>query len=132
MTSPVSSGYVRGGGNTSGWLDKKVKHAVEAFKALPPEEQEKHMQLQRESWARGEMGIGNDAEEAKAREEFRKNNPPVPLETKPTLPSFDATMLDPQAMGYTGTTCTQCQSTKVIRTGHCETCQECGNTTACA
>jgi hypothetical protein len=38
-----------------------------------------------------------------------------------------------QAMsqGYSGDTCHKCQSLKVIRTGTCGTCQDCGESTSC-
>lgn len=40
--------------------------------------------------------------------------------------------LDPRQMGYTGDVCKNCQSTRVIHTGHCDTCQDCGETTSCS
>ena len=33
--------------------------------------------------------------------------------------------------GFTGEACTKCQSMKVIRTGTCGTCTDCGETTSC-
>lgn len=48
-----------------------LKRSAEAFNAMSPEEQEHMLRLQRESWVRGEMGIGNDADEAAAREAYR-------------------------------------------------------------
>lgn len=35
------------------------------------------------------------------------------------------------AQGYSGDTCHKCQSLKVIRTGTCGTCQDCGESTSC-
>lgn len=34
--------------------------------------------------------------------------------------------------GYTGNTCDTCGGLNVLQTGHCETCQDCGTTSACA
>lgn len=37
-----------------------------------------------------------------------------------------------EAMGYTGDACDYCGSMKMQRTGHCNTCAECGTTTGCS
>jgi len=37
-----------------------------------------------------------------------------------------------EAMGYTGDACDHCGSMKMQRTGHCNTCAECGTTTGCS
>jgi hypothetical protein len=34
--------------------------------------------------------------------------------------------------GYTGNSCTQCGSPKMVRNGACELCTDCGNTTGCS
>lgn len=36
------------------------------------------------------------------------------------------------ALGYTGDACDNCGSMKMQRTGHCNTCAECGTTTGCS
>lgn len=48
-------------------LEALLKKSVAAFKALSPEQQEEHLRLQRESWVRGEMGMGSDRDEAEYR-----------------------------------------------------------------
>lgn len=35
-------------------------------------------------------------------------------------------------MGYTGDACDHCGSMRMKRTGHCNTCEECGTTTGCS
>jgi len=35
-------------------------------------------------------------------------------------------------LGYTGDACDNCGSMKMQRTGHCNTCDECGTTTGCS
>lgn len=47
-----------------------VKKAVEWYNNLSPEEKEAHDKAQCESWIRGEMGMGSDADEAAAREKY--------------------------------------------------------------
>lgn len=37
-----------------------------------------------------------------------------------------------EQMGYTGDACDHCGSMKMQRTGHCNTCAECGTTTGCS
>lgn len=39
---------------------------------------------------------------------------------------------DARAKGYTGDTCDNCGSTRMLRTGHCNTCEACGTTTGCS
>lgn len=36
------------------------------------------------------------------------------------------------SMGYTGDACDHCGSMKMKRTGHCNTCEDCGTTTGCS
>nr|WP_278434386.1 hypothetical protein [Brucella anthropi] len=43
-------------------LDELLKKAVEAYKALPPEQQREMMEAQRQSWARGEAGLDRDGQ----------------------------------------------------------------------
>lgn len=38
----------------------------------------------------------------------------------------------PRGLGFTGNECTHCSSTRMLQTGHCETCQDCGETSACS
>jgi hypothetical protein len=52
-------------------LNNLVKRAKATFDALSPEEQAAKRQAQQESWVRGEIGIGDDAQEAQEREAFR-------------------------------------------------------------
>ncbi|MCX6140804.1 MAG: vitamin B12-dependent ribonucleotide reductase [Candidatus Kapabacteria bacterium] len=39
---------------------------------------------------------------------------------------------DPKKMGYTGESCSKCQSTQVVRNGACTMCLNCGTTTGCS
>lgn len=41
-------------------------------------------------------------------------------------------MPDPKTMGYTGETCSICQSTQVVRNGACTMCLKCGTTSGCS
>jgi ribonucleoside-diphosphate reductase alpha chain len=43
-----------------------------------------------------------------------------------------AKLLDPKNMGYTGESCSKCQSTQVVRNGACTMCLNCGTTTGCS
>ena len=52
-------------------LAKLLKRARERWLAMTPEEQEEELRAQRDSWVRGEMGIGNDRAEA----EYRASHP---------------------------------------------------------
>lgn len=54
-------------------LSEMIAKSVAWFKSLTPEEQEAHRREQRESWVRGEMGIGSDADEAKYRAAMRES-----------------------------------------------------------
>lgn len=49
-------------------LSTLIRASRDWFNSLTPEEQEAHLREQRESWARGEMAIGNDADEARERD----------------------------------------------------------------
>ena len=49
-----------------------IRKSVKWFEALSPEEKEAHLKAQRESWVRGEMGIGSDQDEAEYRDKMRK------------------------------------------------------------
>jgi hypothetical protein len=50
----------------------------------------------------------------------------TPPEPPPTvLPS-------PRQMGYTGNTCTYCSSTRMTVSGHCEKCEDCGESSGCS
>lgn len=37
-----------------------------------------------------------------------------------------------RSVGFTGNPCPICESMRMVHTGHCDTCQECGNTTGCS
>lgn len=39
--------------------------------------------------------------------------------------------LSPKLQGFTGNQCPKCFSMKMLATGHCETCQNCGETSSC-
>jgi hypothetical protein len=52
-------------------IDALLKRAFAHVAAMTPEERAAMYQAQRESWVRGEMGIGNDADEARARAMYR-------------------------------------------------------------
>lgn len=53
-------------------LDSAINKAMEAFARMTPEEREAMRQAQRESWVRGEMAIGSDADEARTRDRARE------------------------------------------------------------
>jgi hypothetical protein len=53
-------------------IDRLLVEANAAFAALPPEEQEAQLNAQRESFVRGQLGMGNDAQEAADRAAFRE------------------------------------------------------------
>lgn len=44
--------------------DHQLKEAIEAFRALPPDVQERLLAEQRRSWVRGEVALGSDRDEA--------------------------------------------------------------------
>jgi hypothetical protein len=52
-------------------LTKLLDEAIGRVAAMTPEEKESMYRLQRESWVRGEMGIGSDADEARYRENMK-------------------------------------------------------------
>lgn len=39
---------------------------------------------------------------------------------------------DPKSMGYTGNQCTGCNSMRMVVSGHCEVCLDCGNSSGCS
>ena len=41
-------------------LAELLRQAIARFEAMTPEQQEEHRRAQRESWVRGEMGLGLD------------------------------------------------------------------------
>lgn len=58
---------------------------------------------------------------------------------QPVPPAMQETMLEPrlnrttaQSIGFTGDQCGVCNSMRMVHTGHCNTCQECGTTTGCS
>lgn len=53
-------------------IDELLRQAKEKWAAMSPREQEAMLQAQRESWVRGEAGIGNDAREAAERCAYRE------------------------------------------------------------
>lgn len=122
----MSLGYYRGN------LDALVKDAVAAFGRLTPDQQTEHMRLQQESWVRGELRIGNDAQEAADRAAFvsppNVNTMPIASMQPPDVFS----PMPPKQMGYTGNTCSACGSSRMIQAGHCEACSDCGTTTGCS
>ena len=59
----------------------------------------------------------------------------VPPEMSATLLSSEVIKMSREQaanMGYTGDACDHCGSMKMQRTGHCNTCAECGTTTGCS
>lgn len=46
---------------------------------------------------------------------------------KPSMTTHQA-----KSVGFTGDPCPQCGSMRMVHTGHCNTCQECGSTTGCS
>jgi predicted Fe-S protein YdhL (DUF1289 family) len=52
-------------------LKDLLAKAKARWDAMTPEEQEAMLRAQRESWARGEMAIGNDADEAAYRAKLK-------------------------------------------------------------
>lgn len=139
MTHFPNRGFYRGD------LDKMLAEARAAFDRLTPEQQTAHRQAQRESWVKGEMGIGNDADEAAAREAFHQRqlekrdrhaqhySTGVQTIAEPAPDAIDIqSPLTPRQMGYTGNTCSNCGSTRMSIAGHCEVCADCGTTTGCS
>lgn len=55
-------------------LNELIKKSKAFFDALTPEQQEEHMREQRLSWVRGEMGMGNDKDEAAYRDALARND----------------------------------------------------------
>jgi hypothetical protein len=56
-------------------------------------------------------------------------DPAPPLQASPLRPVSRTEQA--RASGYSGDTCHKCGSLKVIRTGTCGTCQDCGESTSC-
>lgn len=113
----MSSGFHRMGANVEGKdLAGLVQRANEAFERLPPEQQAAHRRAQKESWVRGEMAMGSDADEAKERDRLLNGQSP----------------LSPRDMGYTGNVCSSCGGVRMMVAGHCEVCADCGTTTGCS
>jgi len=52
-------------------LEELLARDKARWDAMTPAQKETMLRLQRESWVRGEMGIGNDAQEAADRAEYR-------------------------------------------------------------
>jgi hypothetical protein len=50
-------------------------------------------------------------------------------ELVPALPKYTSRGRE---QGYTGDTCSNCQSLKMVKTGTCSTCQNCGTTSGCS
>lgn len=101
MASLISSGLVRGGGNTSRWLQSQQQVIV---KDIDPE-------LLKDLKPGGIIVTHNSV-----------NSDPTETLLVP----------DSRALGFTGNTCSKCLGTHMLQTGHCETCQDCGETSACA
>jgi hypothetical protein len=53
-------------------LKSLLQRAKEQFDRLTPEEQARVLEEQAQSWVRGEMAMGNDAQEAKERARYRE------------------------------------------------------------
>lgn len=53
-------------------LDDLLRRAKAKFDAMTPEQQDEMFRQQRESWVRGEIGIGSDANEAAYRDQMRR------------------------------------------------------------
>lgn len=66
----------------------------------------------------------NDDKEVKATVTIQ--GPPVDVE----LEKFRVP--PPSAMGFTGDECDHCHGSRVVQTGHCKTCQDCGTTSGCS
>lgn len=112
----MSSGFYRGD------LGRQVDDAIAAFNRLSPEEQLAHRNAQRESYVRGELAMGSDADEAA----YRASH------TAPKRDILGAEIGDPRLLGFTGNTCSYCGSTRMQISGHCEACADCGETTGCS
>jgi hypothetical protein len=52
-------------------IERLIREAKAAVAAMTPEQQAAMLIAQRESWVRGEMGIGNDADERAYRAAYR-------------------------------------------------------------
>lgn len=52
-------------------LERLIAEAKTRYESMTPEEQAAMWKAQRESWVRGEMGMGNDADETAYRERLR-------------------------------------------------------------
>jgi hypothetical protein len=50
---------------------------------------------------------------------------------KAAVPDLSFEQVRAMGMGYSGNTCVSCGSAKMKRSGTCETCQDCGNTSGC-
>lgn len=59
-------------------LRELVRQSCEQFNAMSPEEQQRHREEQRQSWVRGEMAMGSDADEAAWREANMSKKEPMP------------------------------------------------------
>lgn len=132
MSRFPGQGYYRGN------IDALVKDSIKAFDALPLDKQQEMRALQRESWVRGEMGIGLDANEEKyradhntaadSREVLEQIPAPLAASTSETFTQVEQA----RASGYTGDQCTNCNSLKMRVSGHCLCCDDCGTTTGCS
>jgi len=52
-------------------LDSAIDRALQAFARMTPLQQSRTRRLHRESWVRGEMAMGSDADETRERESLR-------------------------------------------------------------
>lgn len=105
MTIPISSGFVRGGANANPNWGSKYGSVVKATV---------------------------EAVRKVVSEDIPKPTPNVGItlldsEKAPALSRAQAVQL-----GFTGSTCNNCQSSRMKVSGHCEVCEDCGTTTGCS
>lgn len=128
-----------GGGFYRGDLDSMIKDSIKAFDALPADKQAEMRALQRESWARGELAMGNDKQEAEDRAKILQSpaggNEVRAEEPTALAPSTAETLTQGEVArqaGYTGDQCSNCNSMRMRIAGHCMVCEDCGTTTGCS
>jgi len=62
----------------------------------------------------------------------RREFKPVVRAVATALVPVAAESPDPRQLGYTGNSCRQCQSARMVRNGSCEKCLDCGDTSGCS
>jgi hypothetical protein len=136
MTNFAGRGYYRGN------LEQMMADAINNFKRLSPEAQQRMLDEQRESWVRGEMAMRESASIAPQISEPPPDRGEIQQEVKPALAAApDETFTQGErkqargqavSMGYTGDQCTNCNSMRMKVSGHCMVCEDCGTTTGCS